>query len=380
MGAAGIVTSAPGFGVEAMAMSDEKPVSGTEWSWSGGYPDEADLLMAQPPAPPFDWVRESTSIWYYERNGEFAIPRIGIEAEPWSWEDRRVGGSMAFADGRALRYGSLGKMHPVLDENGQRTILGGGPLTFRCIEPFRKWHVIFDGEMIDTTVEEQIAGTVNPDKRVKVRYELELEMAAPADPQNISPGMFTRLGKGQQRDAVSIGLGWRFTQALRGLGELRIDGRTLPFEGSGIRVKRRSIRTDALMLRGHVWQSATFADGRAFGFEVRPVHEEGFEPWNEGYVYVDGKMRRARVENPRWLVAPVTKGEDISFDLRCEDGTVHHIKGTSLLNTFAIASTGMWGLTLHQGGGLYEWDGQKAIGMIERSRNTGLKAEFNERL
>jgi hypothetical protein len=355
-------------------------MSETESSWNGGYPEEADLLMAEPPAPPFDWVRESTSIWYFEKNGEFAIPRVGIEAEPWSWEDRRIGGSMAFADGRALRHGGLGKMRPVFDEKGNRTVLGGGPLTFRCIEPFRKWHVLFDGEMVDTTVMDQIAKTVDTDKRVKVRYELELNMAAPVDPQNISPEMFTKLGKGEQRDAVSIGLGWRFTQALRGTGELKIDGKTLPFDGSGIRVKRRSIRTDALMLRGHVWQSAVFPDGRAFGFEVRPVHEEGFEPWNEGYVYIGGKMQRARVVDPTWLVDPVAQGEDISFELHCEDGTVHRIKGTSTLSTYMIAAAGMWGLSLHQGGGLYEWDGQTSVGMIERSRNTGLIAEFNERM
>lgn len=106
--------------------------------WQGGYPEEADLMMAEAPEPPFDWVRESTSIWYFADNGAFGIPRVGIEAEPWSWEERRLGGSMAFADGRALRHGGLGKIRPVLDEEGNRTVLGGGPLTFRCIEPFRK--------------------------------------------------------------------------------------------------------------------------------------------------------------------------------------------------------------------------------------------------
>lgn len=319
----------------------------SEEIWRGGYPEEADLMMAQAPAPPFDWVRESTSIWYFADNGAFGIPRVGIEAEPWSWEDRRVGGSLAFADGRALRHGGLGKMKPVFDEAGNRTVLGGGPLTFRCIQPFRRWHVLFDDEMADTTVQDQIANTVDYSKTVPVRYELELEMAAPADAQNISPEMFTKLGKGQQRDAVSIGLGWRFCQNLRGTGELKIDGETHDFAGSGLRVKRRSIRTDALMLRGHVWQSAVFPDGRAFNLEVRPVHDEGFEPWNRAFVWLDGKVSHGRIVDPVWLDEPVASGEDVSFTLEMEDGTIHAIKARTVINTYMIASSGMWGLTLN---------------------------------
>lgn len=355
-------------------------MSETDEIWRGGYAVEADLMLAEAPPAPFDWVRESTSLWYYEDSGAFAIPRVGIEAEPWNWEERRVGGSLAFADGRALRHGALGRIVPVHDENGMRAIMGGGPLTFRCLEPFRKWRLTFDGEMIDTTVADQIAGTVDASRRVPVRYDLDLEMAAPADAQNITPGMFGKLGKGQQRDAVSIGLGWRFCQNLRGDGELRIDGKTHPFPGSGLRVKRRSIRTDALMLRGHVWQSAVFPDGRAFNFEVRPVHDEGFAPWNKAFVWLDGKVSHGRVVDPAWLGDPLASGEDVSFRLEMEDGSVHHIKGTSTLSTYAVASTGVWGLTLHQGGARYEWDGQQALGMIERSVNTGLVAEFNDRL
>ena len=69
---------------------------------SGGLPIEADLMLAEAPPPPFDWVREGTSYWLFEENGKFGIPRNGVEAEPFSWESRRYQANFAFADGRLL--------------------------------------------------------------------------------------------------------------------------------------------------------------------------------------------------------------------------------------------------------------------------------------
>jgi prepilin-type processing-associated H-X9-DG protein len=109
--------------------------------YSGGLPADADLMMTRPPEPPFDWVREGTSFWLCEETGAFAIPRIGVEAEPHSWEQRRFAANFAFADGRVLHDAGLGAMPSVLDAEGRPAVLGGGPITSRCIEPFRRWHI-----------------------------------------------------------------------------------------------------------------------------------------------------------------------------------------------------------------------------------------------
>ncbi|MBU6265915.1 MAG: hypothetical protein KGN34_00150 [Sphingomonadales bacterium] len=343
----------------------------TEEQLANGLPIDADLMLDAPPAAPFDWVREGTSLWFFEENGDFAIPRIGVEAEPWSWDNRRFSANFAFADGRVLQDDGLGPMPPVIDASGRAAVMGGGPMTFRCIEPFCRWHVTFDGEMVSTHVDNQIANTVDRDRRTRLRYELELEMVVPANVQDISPAKFATWGKGKRRDAVSVGLGWRFEQCLRGTGELWVDGTHRSFRGQGSRVKRRSIRTDGLFLRGHVWQCAVFPDGRAFGFEVRPVHDDGFEPWNEGFVYQDGMMHHATVHWPKWLGEVIARGEDVSFELHSDLG-VTRITGTTGLSTFRVSSTKLFGLNLQQGGVLYEWDGQRAWGMIERSMPTEL--------
>jgi hypothetical protein len=51
---------------------------------SGGLAKDADLFLVSPPPPPFDWVREGASFWMFQKNGEFGMLRIGVEAEPYS--------------------------------------------------------------------------------------------------------------------------------------------------------------------------------------------------------------------------------------------------------------------------------------------------------
>jgi hypothetical protein len=332
--------------------------------FSSGLPADADLFLAQP--HPFAWVREGTSYWLYEENGAFGIPRFGVDAEPKTWENRRYQANFAFPDGRVLVDAGMGLMHPTLDAGGKPAILGGGPMTFRCIEPFRRWHVSFDGEVVDTTITAQIAGEVDRTRKVPLRYEIELETAHPAFLQDVNPADFSTWGKGEQRDALSVGLGMRLEQSMRGQGEVTVDGRSRSFRCVGMRVKRRSVRTDALFLRGHCWQSAVFPDGRAFGFLAYPPHADGYEGWNRGFVYVDGRMHPAKAENIKWLRTPTAKDEDVMVELHSDLG-VTRIGGSTALTTFMKGSPGVWGLNLHQGGALYSWDGQSAYGMIERS-------------
>ena len=335
----------------------------------GTLPLEADLMLESPPAAPFDWVREGTSYWLFEENGEFGIPRNGVEAEPWSWTNRRFQANFALPDGRVLMSAGLGEMPPILDAQGRPAILGGGPLTYQCIEPFKRWLVKFDGMVIDTHVSDQIALTVDREKLVLLRYEFELDMVVPPNEQDISPEKFFALGKGKQRDAASIGLGWRFEQMLRGEGTVEMDGTKRSATVVGSRIKRRSVRTDGLFLRGHAWQAVVFPDGRAAGYEARPVHDDGHEPWNEGFIYQNGKMYPAKATKIPWMTQIIERGEDVSFELESELGTTR-IEGASVFATFQLSKDHLRGLALSQSGARYTWNGVSSYGMIERSSTT----------
>jgi len=339
--------------------------------WTGGLRADDDLLLAEPPTPPFDWVREGISLWLFDDAGRFALPRIGIEAEPWTWENRRYTANLAFDDGRVLNDAGVGPMPSPLDAQGRPTVIGAGPLRFDCLEPFRRWRVRFDGTVVDTHVDAQLAGTVDRSRRVPLAYDIELDMAAPAHAQNNGPQAFFKLGKGQQRDGLSVGLGWRLEQVLTAHGTLRVDGRSETFTATGMRVKRRSIRTDGLFLRGHCWQCALFPDGRAFGVLAYPPHDDGEAPWNAGYLWQDGRMIPATVVAAPWLRRLTPRGDDATVVLRSELGDTR-IEGRTRLSTFRIGNRDIWGLDLQQTGVDYVWDGQHAIGMLERSAPSAL--------
>lgn len=335
-----------------------------------GLPVEADIMLKDAPPPPFDWVREGTSAWVFDQNGEFGFPRIGVEAEPWTWDNRFYMSNFVFADGRQLIAIGRGAAPPILDRNGLPMIMGSGPLTFRCIEPFHRWHVAFDGMAVDTHVRHQLANTVNAQVQTRFKYDFEMTGVVPANVMDHSPAKFFKFSKGKQRDAASVGLGWRFEQMMRCEGEMTLDGVTRSIRLAGSRIKRRSVRTESLFLRGHCWQAVVFPDGSAAGYEARPVHDDGHEPYNEGFIYKHGKLYHATATKMPWLRRLMERGDDVSFELQSELGTTR-IEGVSEMTTYMLACGGMHGLDLHQGGARYTLGDQVAYGMIERSATPG---------
>lgn len=61
----------------------------------------------------------------------------------------------------------------------------------------------------------------------------------------------------------------RYEQLFRCTGTLTLDGETRRFNANGLRIRRTGFRAFAGFW-GHCWQSATFPDGRAFGFNIYP--------------------------------------------------------------------------------------------------------------
>jgi len=328
----------------------------------GGLSPEHELFFSERPADPE--MRESTSIWLFEENGAFAIPRVGIEGEAHSWDNRLYHANFAFADGRVLHDTGRGAVPDVLDANGQPTIFGAGPMTFRMIEPFRRWVMTYDGMVRDTHVDAQIAEDDESGSRIPLKYEVELEMVAPAWVQDNSPEKVALMSEQERGDAESMGIGWRLEQLCKASGTLTVDGETRSFNAVGNRIKRQSVRP-MMQFRGHVWQAATFPDGRGFALCTYPPLPDG-STYNDAYVFVDGVMHEARATRIPWLRRLDPRGDDVSLTLESEVGTFE-IAGTSELATFRVNNREMGGFTLQQSGTRYRWDDQVAYGMIERS-------------
>jgi hypothetical protein len=328
----------------------------------GGLAPEHELFFASRPENPE--MRESTSVWIYEEGGEFAFPRCGIEAVASSWDKHQVHASFSFADGRVLDGHGEGAPHSPFGPDGRPTVLGAGPLSFRCIEPFRKWRVIFDGAAVDGRLSEMIAGALDADRRIPVRFEVEMTMATPCWVQDNSPEKVAKLTGAKADDALAMGLGWRLEHLFRGDGVYTVDGKSRDFKAVGSRIKRQSVRGLG-GFHGHCWQSALFPDGRAFGFIAYPPLADGTPAYNEGYVYQDGRMYPARAVKAPWLRRIGSGSDDVSLELESDLG-VTRISAMTALTTIRPEQP-MPSYYLHQGGARYTWDGLSAYGMIERS-------------
>jgi hypothetical protein len=321
----------------------------------GGLALEKDLVF--PAKPDHPEMRESTSIWMFDEEGRFGFPRMGIEAEAASWNDRSFQANMALADGRVLDGAGRGAPPSPFGPDGRPVVLGAGGQVYTCLEPFRRWRVSFEGSAVDTHVEDQIAQRVNRDKRAPVRLEAELTM--------VTPAWIQETGEGDgSAEAEYMGLGYRFEHLFRAEGVFHFDGKDHPFKGTGLRIHRQSIRR-LEGFYGHCWQSAVFPDGRAFGYIAYPPKPDGSQ-YNEGYVYQDGKMRPARATKIPWLRRVAGSGDDVALELETELG-VTRIEGSTTLATFQVANPYLNGLTLQQSGVHYRWGDQTAYGMIERS-------------
>ncbi|WP_310532029.1 hypothetical protein [Novosphingobium sp.] len=345
--------------------------------WNGGLPSDIDYMFPARPTDPE--MRESASVWIFEENGKFALPRVGIEAQGAVWDTHRYDMNVAFADGRVLRESAVGRSQSPIGPSGRPDTLGSDGLTFRCIEPFRRWAVSYEGEAWEGTVEEQIraefgayadAGRskgLDGRTRVPVSWAVELEMVAPAWVQDYREEKLAGMTERERADAGSMGYGWRTEHCFRGSGELSVAGESQAFNCLGSRIRRQSVRPMGAF-RGHAWMEAVFPDGRAFGFITYPPMpgEDPEDTYNNAYVWTGEKFLSGKVRNAPFLRRVMPRGDDVSCQIETAEGSFA-IAGETVNATFHMGNPGVNGFNNQQGGVKFTWDGQTTYGMIERS-------------
>jgi len=341
---------------------------------TGGLPREREHVFARRPDNPE--MRDSVSFWIIDDCGEVALPRIGIEAVASRWEAHDIQVNITLEDGRVYRLRSGGPSLPAAGPDGKPTVLGAGGLAFRCTEPFRTWTVSFDGQAVQTSSADLVKGT-RDGPLVDVAFEVETTMVVPPWVQG------ALLPEAGERLATSVegGLmgGDRYEQLFTAEGRLTIGGgEEHRFNGRGLRIRRQGVRR-LTGFWGHAWQSAVFPSGRAFGYMAYPPRADGQATFNEGFIFSgDGALIPARVTQAPWLRELRAKEEDVSFTLETPDGSVA-IGGETVFSTHDIHhNDDMVSMkeviaempdfpALQQAGVRYDWDGETAFGMLERS-------------
>ncbi|MFC8519664.1 hypothetical protein [Streptomyces sp. NPDC057257] len=330
---------------------------------TGGLDAAREQVFAERPENPE--MRDSASMWISDDRGELGIPRVAVEAVASDWDNHLLQLNIAFPDGRVYRLRDSGRSHSPLDADGRPTVLGTGPLAFRCVEPFRTWIADFRGTAAQSSTRALIAG--EPDgPHVDVEFHIEATMAVPPWIQGaLLPEARERLENSEEGGLMG---GPRYEQLFRAKGSLRVGDEEHGFTGSGLRIRRQGVR-DLTEFRGHCWQSALFPSGRAFGYIAYPPRDDGQPTFNEGFLYEgDGPLVPARVVEAPWLGKLQPTGEDVSVVFESELGRTR-VEGVTAVSTFDVVHRPTMPNfpVLYQGGVRYRWDGEETYGMLERS-------------
>lgn len=333
---------------------------------TGGLGDQREFVFARQPDDPD--MRESVNAWLWTHvGGPVGLPRVGVEAAADQWDTHDVQLNLTTTTGRNFNLFGSGSVHQPLGSDGKPRILGAGPLAFELLEPFRRWKMRFDGLATPSTVADQISDRRRDEAGVPVLIDIDIESVVPPWENG---ALLPEAGRvlDEQDEGALMG-GPRFEQLSRAIGTVRIGEEEHPFDGGALRVRRQGIRRLGTF-RGHAWQSAVFASGRAFGYITYPPRDDGLSTYNEGYLYEgDGRLVPAWVVEAPWLRRLEPSDEDVSVVLETAKGTTR-IEGRSVMSNFKI----MGGVgsnpdypVLQQAITRYTWDDESAHGMMERS-------------
>ena len=170
----------------------------------------------------------------------------------------------------------------------------------------------------DTTTTEQIANrfggpTSAPEPTVPLRFDVEFSMT-------VDPGRTTPTRRTGSRSGRNTGT----SSCARPRARSRSPERRSPSTGGGLRIRRKGTmeRSDYSDWMGHVWMSAQFASGRAFGIDNFHPYPDGSVRYHEGWVLDDGEILPAKFVDAPWKTDWVASGEDVSFVLRTKRGDV----------------------------------------------------------
>ena len=139
---------------------------------TGGLGLEREYVFDAAPAEP--GMRDAVNMWLWDDSGWIGLPRVAVEGVAPDWESHTIQMTVAFPDGRVLRNSDPGAAHSPRGADGKPTILGAGPISFECLEPYRRYRVRYDGEANEISYESQLRRDP-PSGRTALAYEIECE-------------------------------------------------------------------------------------------------------------------------------------------------------------------------------------------------------------
>jgi hypothetical protein len=329
--------------------------------WSADLPPEADHCLLEPdPVPMF-----SENFWFVGYDLDSSIGHflhLGADPNDFSiWIEKLIVAS------------GTDDFHVHSDKGGQRTPerVAGPRMLLHNIDPFRTWHLSYDGPAAPTTLAAMQAGSVSGQAAETSRIALDFDV------ETVAPTFLAAAGGEHATPHEGQAFSSHYEQMYRVNGTVSIDGTTVTVGGFGLRDHSRGPR-DLTGWGTHALFGGAFPSGRAFGL-FKVVGRDGTVRLDGGYVY-DGITCRRALATEHTVLTDVyaTPGETVTVRLHLEDGETVEITGdtvTAALLTFEGAAGGNSGVdrTDPQGTVLMEafprwtWDGETGGGILERT-------------
>jgi hypothetical protein len=330
---------------------------------SSGLPAERDFIVPQCPDTP-KWS-ENLLFALYDPEADVAMwLHLGTVPDKWTmWEDRVL--VMLPADQGAL---SLRAYHHTAPE---RRPAGAG-LEFRQEQPWRRWHLSFDGFGLHTPQNDMLGGVGRDGPVQPFAADLQVEL--------LTPAWDARTAAAQESGAGDMDKhGWaneHYEQLARATGTVTLpSGESIPFSGYGWRDHSRGARDHSMLMEwgGHVIIGCPYPSGRGWGLS-RYYASDGRITLEGGYVFIDGQFEHARViQAPRLSelkfgdeVLPVRleySGGVLDVQLQC-DRTLWTSMQRGLAVGKDLEGLGLMYVINH---GRCDWDGETGYFYSERS-------------
>jgi hypothetical protein len=332
--------------------------------FSSGLPADREAIRATEPDVPF-WSENLLFAIYDPRADVGLWLHLGTVPNDWSmWQEMHY--AFLPGDDGVLSMWSYHRTAP-----DRRP--GGATSEFRCLEPFRRWHVTMDGFGLHTTNEDMAIGLarVGPTRRFVV--DLEIESVVPV--WDAHTAATSDAGKGSMHEQ-----GWakeHYEQLYRARGTVQFGGEPINFDGYGWRDHSQGPRGGGggAPWGGHVIMGTVYPEsGRAWGLS-RYWTPDGLISLEGGYVVdADGVLHHAEVvETPR-LRELTMETEELPVGLRWPGGELSVTVSTrrslwlSMMKGLAVGKDldgpGLMYVLNH---GPSEWDGEDGVAYVERS-------------
>ncbi len=331
--------------------------------FSSGLPVAKESVVKTPPTEPF-WTENLLFALYDPKSDLGFWLHLGTMPNDWTmWEDR----VFAWLPGNEGVL-SMWAYHRTPPEKQP----GGSNLFFKCIEPFKRWRVTFDGYGLHTTNEEMTAGLAPDGLRKKLWLDLEITAAMPVWDAHMAAK--SKSGKGGMENQS-----WakeHYEQMYNARGTVRVDDKEYPFDGTGWRDHSRGPRggDTADPWGGHVITGALFPSGRAYIFSSYWKPDGTINLEGGCVVDKDGKFHFAEVLDPPRMPTLEMSGEKLPVHLRWPGGELKtHMLTTrsywlSMQKRLAVGKDMSGNALMYVlNFGPVEWDGETGYAYIERS-------------